>query len=119
MASTRNKNTSLDYKLEAAVNKNLQQHNLYINSSYGRPTSVCIPAVGYTPSHMGRESLANNPVDIESALYGIGSTNLVNPMQPVNPSIKTLDFKDFFYRPDQVILPYPLVHDHNQRPFPV
>lgn len=119
MASTRNKNTSLDYNLEQKVNKDLLQENLYIHSQYGRPNTECMPSVGYMPSHMSNYALSNNPIDIESTLYGIGSTNLVKPCEQVNPSIKQIEFKDFFNRPDAVIMPYPLVMDNKQRPFPV
>ena len=64
MASTRNRNTPLDYNLEKKNNNLQQQHNLYLNSSAGRPTSECMPAIGYTPSHMAREALSNNSIDI-------------------------------------------------------
>ena len=116
MTSTRNKNTSLDYNLEQKGNSNLLRENLYLHSSAGRPTSECIPNVGYIPSHMSKDALSNNPVDIESTLFGIGSTNLVQPVDQVYPSLKNLDFKDFFDRPSAVIMPYPLVMDNNQRP---
>ena len=119
MASTRNKNTSLDYDLEKRLNVTMQQRNLYIHSSNGRPITECIPAIGYMPSHMSRDALANNPVDIESSLYGIGSSNLVKPCEPVHPSVRNPDFKEFFDRPKQVVMPYPLVFDNKQRPFPV
>ena len=117
--NTRNRNTESDYKLERGVNQNLQQHNLYIHSSAGRPTSECMPSVCYTPSHMSRDALSNNSVDIESALYGIGSTNLVKPCEPVTPQIRNLELKDWFDRPKEVIMPYPLVLNNNERPFPV
>ena len=119
MSSTRNKNTSIDYKLQQRVNHRQIDNKLYQHSSYGRPTSEFIPAIGYTPSHMCREALANNSVDIESALYGIGSTNLVKPCEPVNPLLKNIAFKEFFDRRTDVIMPYPMVFNNNQRPFPL
>ena len=116
MASTRNKNTSLDYNLERKVSENMQQHNLYIHSSNGRPISECMPSVGYIPSHMSRDALANNSIDIESALYGIGSCNLVNSCQKVDPSLKNINFKEFFDRSNEVIMPPPMAFNNNQRP---
>jgi len=116
MASTRNKNTSLDYNLEQNKNKDFENHYLYLHSSSGRPITECMPTVGYTPSHMSRDALANNPIDIESSLYGIGSSNLVKPCLPVNPSLRPIDFKDYFERRQQVVMPYPLVYENNQRP---
>ena len=117
MASTRNKNTSSDYTLEQKVNADTRDNNLYLHSSAGRPITECIPSIGYTPSHMSRDALANNPIDIESSLYGIGSSNLVNPCEAVNPSIRNLDFKDFFNRPNATIMPLPMVYNNNQRPY--
>ena len=116
MASTRNKNTQSDYSLEQKYNKDMLKENLYLHASSGRPVTECIPTVGYTPSHMSRDALSNNAIDIESTLYGIGCTNLVKPQQPVYPNMKPLDFKDFFNRQTTVIMPYPLVHEINQRP---
>ena len=116
MTSTRNRNTPMDYNLEQSVNTNSQQHNLYIHSSTGRPITECIPAIGYTPSHMSRDALANNSIDIESALYGIGSSNLVKPCEPVNPQMRDLVFREYFDRSKVVVMPYPLVYNNNQRP---
>ena len=39
--------------------------------------------MGITPSHMPREAFSKNSVEIESSLFGINSTNLVNPQQPI------------------------------------
>ena len=39
---------------------------------------------------MAPQVLSYNPVDIESSLFGINSTNLVNPQPPVKPEIKIL-----------------------------
>ena len=114
MASTRNRNTESDYKLEQLQNTNHIENNLYVN--YGRPTTECFPEIGYTPSKLSRDALANNPVDIESTLRGIGSTNMVNPCTSANPSLRNLDFKPFFDRPNAVVMPYPLVYENNQRP---
>ena len=115
MTSTRNKNTGCDYKLEQNVNINRFNHNLYLHSSSGRPTSECLPSIGYTPSHMSRDALANNAVDIESALYGIGSTNLVNPQTPVKPDIKPLQSLNVIDKLP-IMIPEPLIIEKNQRP---
>ena len=114
MASTRNRNTESDYKLEQLQNTNHLENNLYIN--YGRPNNECFPEVGYTPSKLSRDALANNPVDIESTLRGIGASNLVKPCETPTPSLRTLPYKQFFDRQQAVIMPYPLVMDNNQRP---
>ena len=66
MTSTRNKNTQLNYNLEKFNIEKLFNENLYLHSSSGRPISECIPALGYMPSHISREALSNNSIDIES-----------------------------------------------------
>jgi len=113
MTSTRNRNTTSDYNLEQLKNTNHLENNLYIN--YGRPTIECFPEL-YNPSKLSRDALANNPVDIESTLRGIGSSNMVESCTPPAPSIRTLPFKPFFDRSQPVIMPYPLVYENNQRP---
>jgi hypothetical protein len=116
MTSTRNKNSQLNYNLEKSNKEKLLQEKLYLHSSSGRPVNECIPSIGYTPSHISRDALANNPIDIESQLRGIGSTNLETTCAVVTPSLRTLDFKDFFERQQSVIMPYPMVYENNQRP---
>ena len=116
MSSTRNKNSQLNYNLEKSNTEKLIQETLYIHSSSGRPITECIPSIGYTPSHISRDALANNAIDIESQLRGIGSTNLESACEVVVPSLRTLEFKDYFDRSQSVIMPYPLVYENNQRP---
>ena len=116
MSSTRNKNSQLNYNLEKSDKEKLLNEKFYIHSSSGRPISDCIPALGYIPSHISRDALANNAIDIESQLRGIGSTNLESVCEIVVPSIRSLEFKDFFERPQTVVMPYPLVYENYQRP---
>jgi hypothetical protein len=116
MTSTRNKNSQLNYNLEKSNKEKLLREKLYLHSSSGRPITECIPSIGYTPSHISRDALANNAIDIESQLRGIGSTNLETPCQQVIPSLRTLDLKEFFERQQSVIMPYPMVYENNQRP---
>ena len=116
MSSSRNKNSQLNYDLEKSNKEKILNETFYIHSSSGRPISDCIPSVGYMPSHISRDALANNAIDIESQLRGIGSTNLETPCEIVVPSIRSLEFKDFFERPQTVVMPYPLVYENYQRP---
>jgi hypothetical protein len=116
MSSTRNKNSQINYNLEKTNKEKILNEKFYIHSSSGRPISDCIPSLGYMPSHISRDALANNAIDIESQLLGIGSTNLESPCEIVVPSIRTLDFIDFFDRPQSIIMPYPLVYNNYQRP---
>ena len=118
MASTQNLNTPSDYCLQQRSYREACNYDLYKYSQYGHAKNPAFPCVGYTPSHMPRDTLSRNPVEIESALFGINSTNLVNPQQPVKPQLKTIPMKQFFQR-TPLIMPKPLVMEHNQRPFPI
>ena len=79
MSSTRSKNTSGNYYLEqrdTALLVNYDHYKLYAN-----PTIEAFPTLGIRPTHMSRDTLAYNGIDIESALFGINSTNLVPPIK--------------------------------------
>ena len=76
MASTRNNNTRGDYCLQQ---KSIMEQRNYLDYKYGafgRAYNNAIPTFGITPSHMPREAFSYNSVQIESALFGINSTNL-------------------------------------------
>ena len=61
------------------------------------------------------EVLSKNTADIESALFGIGSTNLVKPKAPVRPELKCMPNIAFFNQLPKY-LPEPLVVEKYQRP---
>ena len=63
---------------------------------------------------IGKYKLATNSSDIESELFGIGSTNLVNPRSAFIPEptqMKTLSI----INKNQLLLPEPLVIERGQR----
>lgn len=117
MASTRNKNTYCDYVIEQRNNRLSNDYRMYKNGSGGRAFCDSMPSLGYMPSHMPRDALSNNPVDIESKLFGINSCNLVTPQPEINPQLKDICFRDYFYVNRETLLPEPLVIENNQRPF--
>lgn len=117
MSSTRNKNTKGDYILEQNINTNLNKWNTFENSSYGSPYEQAMPSIGYTPSHMCPCFFSHNSTDIESELYGIGSSNLVNEYQKVTPQLKEIKTKEFFDR-IPMLMPKPLAIENEQRPLP-
>jgi hypothetical protein len=117
MASTRNKNTSSNYCLEQRMTTQSFKYLEYQNGASGAAYSPAIPCVGIMPSQMPREAFSRNSVDIESALFGINSTNLVEPQRPVVPNLTKLPEVSFFGRM-QLVMPDPLVVEKSQRPFP-
>lgn len=76
MASTRNKNTIIDYKLEQNINSGFQKYTLYENGSGGKPVSLNLPGDGFGHSVMRGRQLAYNQIDVESFLRGTGTVDL-------------------------------------------
>lgn len=118
MASTRNNNTPGDYCLQQRQFKLSKDYNEYVNSQWGAAYKPAMPCLGITPSHMSRDTLSNNSIDIESCLFGINSTNLVNPQPAVKPQLKTIPMQSYFQK-TPLIMPKNLVVYKNQRPFPI
>jgi hypothetical protein len=118
MASTRNINSKRNYSCEQDIFKNIQNYQTYTNSAYGEASTTNLPCLGFGAAAIPREKLAHNPVEIESSLFGIGSTNLVVEQQPITPQLKCLQHKSIV---DKIpfIMPEPLVVEKNQRPRPL
>ena len=118
MTSKRNKNTSQNYCLEQRDNNLANTYTHFMNSSYGNAYTNALPCVGITPSHMPRNTLYHNPIEIESFLFGIGSTNLVQNSTPITPQLKSVPTVSYFDRLP-LIIPEPLIIQSDQRPFPI
>jgi hypothetical protein len=112
MSSTRNRNTAGNYILEQSTLK--RQSNMIL-SLPGSNGPAYIPNGGSAiPSHLSRDSLSHNPVDIESMLMGINSTNLVDPSTPIVPDLKKINSIKFYERAG-VCIPLPLDDQSTQR----
>ena len=117
MASTHLKNTPQMYcqervRQERIINTQTDKNNVI--------TNTCIPDLGilHGPMKSGYNHyvLSNNTADIESNLFGIGSTNLAKPKtRRFKPSINNRNNCKFFERP-ALVLPNDLVVENNQRP---
>jgi len=118
MANTRNNNTPADYCLQQRSYSLGREYIEYPYSYTGKAYNPAIPCLGIMPSHMPRSEFSTNSVQIESALFGINSTNLVAPQPHVKPNLKTLKFVPYF-NTIPMIMPNPLVSENNQRPFPI
>lgn len=118
MASTRNKNTRTDFKIEQNTQNLARNYVAFENGYAGKAyePALAYESVGILPTKMSREHFAQNSVDIESALFGINSTNLVDPQAPVVPQLKQLPEVKFFERM-AVFMPEPLVVEKASRPF--
>ena len=80
MASTRNVNTLGNYDLEQQQYRQFEQYTLYTNSQYGAAYNTNLPGNGLLPAQIPWNKLSYNPADTESFLFGINSTNLIQPM---------------------------------------
>ena len=113
MAGTRNKNTYSDYCIEQLACT--QQEKWLMNSTSYIHNKPAFPCAGINVQKFPSTILSNNPVDIESQLYGIGSNNYIFPVKPVIPDLIQLPGVCFFPTPKVYIpvLPRPL---YGQRP---
>ena len=112
MSSTRNRNMPNDYCIENQKYK--QSVGYTTNTSRRFAHSDAFPCAGINMGGMPGSVLAWNAVDIESTLYGIGSTNLVEKKKDPTPKIKDLDHISFFKRMN-IFLPEPLIIEHCHR----
>lgn len=117
MASTRNKNTIGNYNLQQRQYKDMERYELYPNSQYGAAYDTKLPGNGINPGQVPWNQLSENAVQIESFLFGINSTNLVQPQPCLVPELKYLETANIFEK-SRVIIPEPLAVEKFQRPFP-
>lgn len=118
MASTRNRNTPNNYCLEQRQYKNSSNYTLYPNSQYGAAYNTRLPGNGLLPGQIPWNKLSYNAPDTESFLFGINSSNLVNPVPYFVPEPVKLASTNIFDK-NPTFMPEPLVIQNNQRPFPV
>jgi hypothetical protein len=118
MASTRNINTPGNYNLEQREFKQSETYTLYPNSQYGAAYNTRLPGNGLLPAQIPWNKLSYNAADTESFLFGINSTNLVNPAPCFVPEIHKLGSVNV-YEKTAIFVPEPLAIEKNQRPFPI
>jgi hypothetical protein len=118
MASTRNINTPGNYCMEQKQFAHSENYTLYENSQYGAAYTTRLPGAGLLPAQIPGNQLSQNTADIESFLFGINSTNLVNPAPALVPKLKNLCQANI-YTPSTTYIPEPLVILKNQRPLPI
>lgn len=115
MASTTSKNTPGNYQAEQRINTGIDNYAVYVNSASAEAYTNHLAGNGLLAGRNARSTLCNNYVDVESQLFGIGTTNLVNPYVPVQPSLQRLSSLNIIDK-IPLMLPDPLVVDQTQRP---
>lgn len=118
MASTRNKNTQGNYCLEQKKYNQFENYTLYPNSQYGSAYNTRLAGNGLLAGQLPWTKLSYNAPDTESFLFGINSTNLVNPAPCFVPEIAKLETTNIFDK-GVTYIPEPLVIERGQRPFPI
>lgn len=118
MASTSNKNYSGNYVMEQKINNRIHDFTTYIHSSAGQAITGHHPGDGLLPAGTGRAHLCSNYTDVESNLKGIGSTNLVKPLTPVNPDFQHVQSLNVMDRVP-LYVPAPFQAKTHQRPAPL
>ena len=103
MASTRNKNTPGNYCLDQRQFTEMRNWSLYENSSHGQAFDTKLAGNGLNPCQMPWTTLSHNPADIESFLFGINSTNLVNPSHNPRPELIRLGTVNLFEKQNIII----------------
>lgn len=116
MASTRNKNTPGNYCMEMKQYENSKEWNLYKYSSHGYAYNSKLPGNGFGNIRLPYDVMSHNAIETESFLYGIGLTNLVNPINEFTPEPKCLETINLVKKRD-IIMPIPHAVSKSQRPF--
>jgi len=111
MSSTRNKNTEGNYQLEQRENSNNCHYSTYI--PYALPGVSYHPGDGLLGAKTSRNELSYNACDIESKLFGIGSTNLESPQPLLYPKLRELKSLNM-YEKQSIVIPEPFVLDKNR-----
>jgi len=114
MAGTRNKNMYSDFCVEQ--NARQKQEDWLMNSTSCIHHKPAFPCAGINVQKFPSTLLSNNPVDIESNLYGIGANNYIFPTKPFSPDLLELSNVSFFPTP-KVYIPILPTLLQNQRPF--
>jgi hypothetical protein len=116
MASTRNKNTASDYRVEQL--QNLRYKDRQCSEDYLGNTA-CYSGNGLGGGRIHGQFLAHNYIEIESDLRGI-AYNLVDKREKVVPkliSLKTLALYQGHNHSQDIIYPAPLIVNKYNRPF--
>ena len=114
MACTRDVNSKANYCLEQRGLQTIRDRHSFYNQPNGRAFEPAYPT-SYRQGYMPPDNFSFNPSDIESALFGIGTCNLVTQQPQVVPRFKELPTVSFYKTP-RVIGPrtfFPLL---DQRP---
>ena len=117
MTDTSIKNSQGWYNQEQKAISRQLDHNIWKHKCIADDTRF--PCTGINMPMMtngyNNNILSNNASDIESSLFGIGSSNLVKPKNTVKPNLNNIGDIKFFNLIERT-MPKPLIIENNQRP---
>lgn len=114
MASTSIKNTPGNYDLEQCAYQKQLDYMHYIHSAGGTAYTRHFAGNGLLAPKMNPLDLAENYIDVESQLLGIGQTNLVKPLPKVSPNNFNFPSLNIIDK-TPMIIPEPIHYLQNQR----
>lgn len=125
MAATRNKNTQGNYCLDQRQNTAIESWHLYSHGATGEAVQTHWAGNGLNPGQLPWNALSYNPVDIETFLFGIHSTDLTasssipsyqsRDSMGFTPELKCLATAHLYATPS-IVMPVPQTIPKNQRP---
>ena len=115
MSSTTHKNSTGNYEAEQKRFQRQNDYDLYQGRSVNNLT--CLPGNGLLNAKYHSSLLSHNAIDIESQLFGIGSSNLVNKKTIILPKLKEIKSLSIYQKRNVIQLPELLNILPNQRPF--
>jgi hypothetical protein len=113
MASTRNKNTRNNYALE--LNKSIHTQEYLLTGDYGESNTTVCPGNGLGAARIPRTQMSSNPIEIETFLFGIGSSDLTKDVPALNADLKCLPTHDIFKK-EPTVVPNKFSPNMSQRP---
>ena len=117
MASTRLRNSPGQYCIDQKREHMEREYLVYKGKKI--PDRSLLPDFGINAGNMAgaysHKILSENTPDLESFLFGIGSSNLVKPYRNPPLLVNKVDTIKFFNQTD-AIMPVPLVIEKRQRP---
>lgn len=117
MASTRSKNTLGNYNAQVKENSQISKYTTNPEKMFAEKNYLA--GDGLIQGHMPDNTLALNPTNIESFLFGIGANNFVHPQHTFQAQTKVLQPLSIVDRKVPLIMPKPLEPLPNQRPFTI
>jgi hypothetical protein len=115
MTDTRKKASQGDYIDEQRVNDYCYQYYYNQERFFAKPEYTYLPGDGIVGAHISYRDLANNPIDIDSALRGIRSCDMVNTPFSAVADLKNIQSLNM-YQKHKLQMPDPLIIERNQRP---